>query len=327
MTTVLDIVDRDVERCRAAAVQLARTHRDTIMCGRTHGQPGLPITFGFKAAVWADELGRHAERIREARPRLAVVQLGGAHGTMEFWGPGAPDLLAAFARHCGLGAPNIAWITARDRVAEFAMLLAMVSGTLGKIGNEVFELARPEIGEVAEPFTPGQVGSITMPHKRNPELAEHLDTLARRVRLDAASCLEGLIALHERDGRSWKAEWLALPEACQLTGAALGFGARLLEGLQINAERMRANLDARRALLASEPMMRVLADRIGKHAAHEAIYTAAMHAVENGLDLEKVVAERGLLTPDQISAAIDPRAALGSTTTFIDRVLAAGEAR
>ena len=246
---------------------------------------------------------------------------------MEFWGPGAPDLLTAFARRCGLGAPNIAWITARDRVAEFAVLLALVTGTLGKIGNEVFELARPEIGEVAEPFTPGQVGSITMPHKRNPELAEHLDTLARRVRLDAASCLEGMIALHERDGRSWKAEWLALPEACQLTGAALGFGARLLEGLQINAERMRANLDARRALLASEPMMRVLADRIGKHAAHEAIYTAAMHAVENGLDLEKVVAERGLLTPDQISAAIDPRAALGSTTTFIDRVLAAGEAR
>jgi adenylosuccinate lyase len=327
MTTVLDILDRDVERCRAAALQLARTHRDTIMCGRTHGQPGLPITFGFKAAVWADELGRHAERIREARPRLAVVQLGGALGTMEFWGPGAPDLLAAFARRCGLGAPDIAWITARDRVAEFAMLLAMVSGTLGKIGNEVFELARPEIGELAEPFTPGQVGSITMPHKRNPELAEHLDTLARRVRLDAASCVEGMIALHERDGRSWKAEWLALPEACQLTGAALGFGARLLEGLQINAERMRANLDARRGLLLSEPLMRVLGDRIGKHAAHEAIYAAAMHAVENGLDLEKVVAERGLLTPDQISAAIDPRAALGSTTTFIDRVLAAGGAR
>ncbi|HEX3610598.1 MAG TPA: adenylosuccinate lyase family protein [Sporichthyaceae bacterium] len=327
MTTVLDILDRDVERCRAAALQLARAHRDTIMCGRTHGQPGLPITFGFKAAVWADELGRHAERIREARPRLAVVQLGGALGTMEFWGPGAPDLLAAFARRCGLGAPDIAWITARDRVAEFAMLLAMVSGTLGKIGNEVFELARPEIGEVAEPFTPGQVGSITMPHKRNPELAEHLDTLARRVRLDAASCVEGMIALHERDGRSWKAEWLALPEACQLTGAALGFGARLLEGLQINAERMRVNLDARRGLLLSEPMMRVLGDRIGKHAAHEAIYTAAMHAVENGLDLEKVVAERGLLTPDQISAAIDPRTALGSTTTFIDRVLAAGGAR
>jgi adenylosuccinate lyase len=326
MAAVLDVAQRDVERCRRAALRLARTHRDTIMCGRTHGQPGLPITFGFKAAVWADELGRHLERIRQVRPRVTVAQLGGALGTMEFWGSDAPELLAAFARRTGLGAPDIAWITARDRVAEFAVLLALVTGTLGKIGNEIFELARPEIGEVAEPFTPGQVGSITMPHKRNPELAEHLDTLARRVRLDAASCVEGMIALHERDGRSWKAEWLALPEACQLTGAALAFGARLLEGLQIDAARMRANLDARQALLLSEPMMRVLADRIGKHEAHEAIYAAAMHAVETNVDLAGVVLERGLLTEDQISAATDPRAALGSAMTFVDRVLAAGGA-
>ncbi|HEX3829977.1 MAG TPA: adenylosuccinate lyase family protein [Sporichthyaceae bacterium] len=327
MAAVLDILDRDVERCRRGALELARTHRDTIMCGRTHGQPGLPITFGFKAAVWADELGRHSERIAQARARVAVAQLGGALGTMEFWGNGAPELLTAFARRTGLGTPDIAWITARDRVAEFAVLLALVTGTLGKIGNEIFELSRPELGEVAEPFTPGQVGSITMPHKRNPELAEHLDTLARRVRLDAASCLEGMIALHERDGRSWKAEWLAVPEACQLTGAALGFAARLLEGLQINAARMRANLDARQSLLLSEPMMRVLADRIGKHEAHEAIYAAAMHTVENDGDLARVVVERGLLTEDQVCAATDPRAALGSATTFVDRVLAAGGPR
>jgi adenylosuccinate lyase len=323
MAVVLDILDRDVARCRRAALDLARVHRDTIMCGRTHGQPGLPITFGFKAAVWADELGRHSERIAQTRPRVAMAQLGGALGTMEFWGADAPELLTAFARHTGLGRPDIAWLTARDRVAEFVVLLALVTGTLGKIGNEIFELARPEIGEVAEPFTPGQVGSITMPHKRNPELAEHLDTLARRVRLDAASCVEGMIAIHERDGRSWKAEWLALPEACQLTAAALGFAVRLLEGLQVDATHMQANLDARRALLLSEPMMRVLADRIGKHAAHEAIYAAAMYAIENDADLARVVAERGLLTEDQISAATDPTAALGSATDFVDRVLAA----
>lgn len=112
-------------------------------------------------------------------------------------------------------------------MAEFVGLLALVGGTLAKIGNEIFELQRPEIGELSEPVVAGTVGSITMPHKRNPELSEHLDTLARVVRSDAAVALEGMVALHERDGRSWKAEWLVLPEACQLTGAALGFAARL----------------------------------------------------------------------------------------------------
>ena len=200
------------------------------MCGRTHGQPGLPVTFGFKAAVWASELARHQERLAQLRPRVEVVQLGGALGTMEFWGERALPLLDGFAARLGLGAPDIPWITARDRIAEFLTFLALVTGTLAKIGNEVFELQRPEIGEVGEPIVAGTVGSITMPHKRNPEFSEQLDTLARVVRADADVALEGLVALHERDGRSWKAEWLVLPEACQLTGAALGFGARLLEG-------------------------------------------------------------------------------------------------
>ncbi|MBA3745080.1 adenylosuccinate lyase family protein [Sporichthya sp.] len=321
MRTVLDIVDRDVGRCRQACLTLARDHRTTVMCGRTHGQPGLPITFGFKAAIWADELTRHQERIAQARPRLEVVQLGGALGTMEFWGEAALPLLDAFADRTGLAAPDVPWITARDRVAEFTWLLAMVSGTLGKIGNEIFELQRPEIGEVAEPFTPGQVGSITMPHKRNPELAEHLDTLARRVRANAAGSLEGLIALHERDGRSWKAEWLAVPESAQLTGAALGFAARLLAGLQVNAEKMRANLDERRGYLLSEPLMRALSDRIGKHAAHEAVYAAAMAGIDRGVDLTEVLLEQQLLTPDQIEAATDPAKALGAATAFVDRML------
>ncbi|MGQ0846659.1 MAG: class-II fumarase/aspartase family protein [Sporichthyaceae bacterium] len=326
MKLVLGVVRRDLRRCIDAGAALARTHRDTVMCGRTHGQPGLPITFGFKAAVWTDELLRHLERIEQAAPRLDVVQLGGALGTMEFWGSHAPALLDAFAEHTGLTAPTIPWITARDRVAEFTNLLAMVAGTLGKIGNEIFELSRPEIGEVAEPFTPGTVGSITMPHKRNPEIAEHLDTLARRVRVDAASTMEGLIALHERDGRSWKAEWLAVPEACQLTGAALTFSVRLLEGLQVDGARMLANLEARRGYLLSEPLMRALSDRIGKHAAHEQIYAAAMAGLDRGVDLTEIVAEKGLLTQDQIQAATDPTKALGSSQVFVDRVLARCEA-
>ncbi len=320
MRAVADVVDRDLARCHAAAVDLARRHRDTVMCGRTHGQPGLPITFGFKAAVWASELARHRERLAQARPRVQVVQLGGALGTMEFWGPDALALLDGFADRLGLGAPDLPWITARDRVAEFLGLLALVTGTLAKIGNEIFELQRPEIGEVGEPVVAGTVGSITMPHKRNPELSEHLDTLARIVRSDAAVAMEGMVALHERDGRGWKAEWLVLPEACQLTGAALGFAARLLEGLQVHPERMRANLDAHGASLLSEPLMAVLAARIGKHSAHEAVYAAAMAARDDGVDLADRLVADGLLTKEDVALVADPRRALGMATAFVDRV-------
>ncbi|WP_088318967.1 adenylosuccinate lyase family protein [Kineosporia sp. R_H_3] len=329
MRDVLDVVERDVTRCRAAALDLARRHRGTVMSGRTHGQPGLPVTFGYKAAVWAAELGRHLERVAQARPRLEVVQLGGALGTLEFWGDDALPLLDAFAARLGLGVPELPWITARDRVAEFATLLALVTGTLSKIGNEIFELQRPELGEVAEPFTPGQVGSITMPHKRNPELAEHLDTLGRVVRANAGTALEGMVALHERDGRGWKAEWLVLPESSLLTGAALGFAAKLLEGLQVDGARMRANLDAQRGYPMSEPVMRRLADRVGKHVAHETVYAATMKGVERGVDLRTALTDAGIVGPgglsaDELDAALDPVNALGAATAFVDRVLAGG---
>ena len=318
-----DVVERDVARCRAACVALARRHRDTVMCGRTHGQPGLPVTFGFKAAVWASELARHQERLAQLRPRVEVVQLGGALGTMEFWGAQALPLLDGFATRLGLGAPDVPWITARDRTAEFLTFLALVTGTLAKIGNEVFELQRPEIGEVGEPIVAGTVGSITMPHKRNPEFSEQLDTLARVVRADADVALEGLVALHERDGRSWKAEWLVLPEACQLSGAALGFGAKLLEGLRVDAARMRANLDAHGAAMTSEPLMAVLAARIGKHSAHDAVYAAAMAARDAGTDLGEQLVAEGLLTKEEVAAATDPTQALGAVGAFVDRVTGA----
>ena len=135
MRTMGDIVDRDLDHVAAAAARLAATHRDTIMCGRTHGQAGLPITFGFKAAVWVAELRRHRVRLAQGRARWEVAQLAGALGTMEFWGERALPLLATFAERVGLGAPQIPWLTARDGVAEFVSLLAMVSATLGKIGQ------------------------------------------------------------------------------------------------------------------------------------------------------------------------------------------------
>lgn len=321
-----DILARDLRRAELATLALAERHRGTLMAGRTHGQPGLPITFGFKAAVWASELGRHLDRLAEGRARWEVVQLGGALGTMEFWGPASLPLLETFAARLGLGVPDLPWITARDRVAEFVGLLAMVTATLAKIGNEVYQLQRPEIGELSEPFTAGQVGSITMPHKRNPELSEHLGTLARLVRAQAGLAVEGMVHDHERDGRAWKAEWALVPEACLLAAAALGHAVRLLEGLQVHPDRMRANLDARDGYLASEPVMRALTARVGKHTAQALVYRATMAGIERGDDLRAALAADpevvAALDPAELDRLLDPAEAVGPVGELIDRVVA-----
>jgi adenylosuccinate lyase len=321
--TVGDIAERDVTRMRDRALELARQYRDTPMCGRTHGQPGLPITFGFKAAVWAAELDRHLERLRQGRARWEVVQLGGALGTMEFWGDRALDLLERFAGELGLGVPLLPWITARDGVAEFVWLLAAISATAGKIGNEVYQLQRPEIGELRESFTPGTVGSITMPHKRNPEISEHLVTLSRVIRAQAAVALDGMVAEHERDGRAWKAEWLVVPETSMAFAACAGAAARMLDGLRPDPERMLANIGSHRGYLLSEPVMRALADRIGKHSAHDSVYAAAMRGIDKDQDFRTALRGDPRLDaiPDaELDELLEVRSSLGSCAAFVDRV-------
>ena len=321
--TVGDIAERDVTRMRDRALELAGQYRDTPMCGRTHGQPGLPITFGFKAAVWAAELDRHLERLRQGRARWEVVQLGGALGTMEFWGERALDLLERFAGELGLGVPLLPWITARDGVAEFVWLLAAISATAGKIGNEVYQLQRPEIGELRESFTPGTVGSITMPHKRNPEISEHLVTLSRVIRAQATVALDGMVAEHERDGRAWKAEWLVVPETSMAFAACAGSAARMLDGLRPDPERMLANIGSHRGYLLSEPVMRALADRIGKHSAHDSVYAAAMRGIDKDQDFRTALrGDPGLdAIPDaELDELLEVRSSLGSCAAFVDRV-------
>ena len=325
MKGVGDLLERDLARLEEAARGHAAAHRTTPMLGRTHAQPGIPIPFGFKAAVWADELARHRQRLREGRARWEVVQLGGALGTMEFWGQEAGPLLEAFASRVGLGVPTISWITSRDRPAEFVMLLAMAATTIAKIGNEIMELQRLEIGEVREPFIPGTVGSITMPQKRNPEFSEHLDTLARLVRSQATVMTDAMIQLHERDGRSWKAEWIALPQACAMTLAATGFAVTLLEGLVVDAERMLENIDARRGFVFGEPVMRALADRMGKHTAHDVVYEASMKGVESGVGfVEALLADARVaahLDREGIESLFDLEKVLGAAPDMVDRVL------
>ena len=292
------VIWRDLRAIEDRLTTMAVEHRDTLMAGRTHGQPGSPITFGFKVASWADEVRRHLQRMTEGRPRWLVGQLGGAVGTLGFFAPRGEELRAEFCAELGLADPAMSWLTSRDRIAEFGVLQAMICGTLARIGNEVYELQRPEIGELREPTSADAVGSITMPHKRNPEGSEHLDTLARLARAQAQVLTEGMVVGHERDGRGWKAEWVALPEVCMLTGVAVRLALRLLSGMVVDVERMRSNVNSHGDRLASEQVLAGLSRRLGKHSAQRLMHdvlapgTHDVHGVLDALVADGVATER-----------------------------------
>lgn len=308
-------------------IVLAQQHRNTVMAGRTHGQTGLPITFGYKAASWLDEIDRHRRRLLEIAQRMEVGQLAGGVGSLSSFGPQALALQESFLARLGLKPPPISWTTTRDRYAEWLNVLAMLTATADRIGHEIYNLQRPEIGEVSEGFVAGTVGSITMPQKRNPEISEHLGTLARVVRHHAAHMHENLVHDHERDGRSWKGEWLILPESCLATGKALQLLERLLGDLQVNAARMRDNLERAQGLIHSEALMLALAPKLGKQSAHALVYELAMRAQEQGTHFKIVAAEDARITA-QLSAAeldklFDLEASAGACAQLVDRLLAA----
>jgi adenylosuccinate lyase len=294
------------------------------MAGRTHGQAALAITFGFKVSVWLRENRRHIERLKEVRKRLGMGQLAGAVGSLATFGAKGLPLQERFCSSLGLIPPDIAWITARDVQTELLALFAMIATSFDKIGHEVYSLQRSEIGELRERPLAGAVGSITMPHKQNPEVAEHLGTLARIIRHESASLLESLVHDHERDGRSWKVEWGTIGPSCVMMGALLKNARALLDGLQVNANRMRSNLEATRGFLQSERVLIALAEKTGRYTAHSLVAEASNYAVEHDLDLEDAVlghqAIGKFLTPE----AIRPLFAeydVGTCGQFVDRAV------
>ena len=266
MRDIGSLVLSDLIRCRDCCVELASAHRDTVMVGRTHGQAGSPITFGLKVATWADELDRQVQRVSGGMTRWSVGQLAGATGAMGFFDESGRDLRAGLCARLGLDDPGISWTSTRDRIAEFGMTMAGVCGTLARIGNEVYELQRTGIGELHEARSQTTVGSITMPHKRNPERSEHLDTLARVCRAATSVLMEAQVAAHERDGRAWKSEWFALPEVALISAAAARQGVALLSALEVDAEIMRRNLMTEGSW-ASQQVLVGLSAQVGKHRA------------------------------------------------------------
>lgn len=323
---VREIVQRELKEIEANLARLAAEQRDTVMGGRTHGQLGLPITFGFKAAGWAMEVRRHRRRLLELAPRLDAGQLAGGVGSLSSLGPQGLELQKSFLARLGLSAPAISWTAARDTLAEWFNVLALIAATGDKIGQEIYNLQRPEIGEASEGFVTGTVGSITMPHKRNPELAEHLGTLARVVRHNAALQVESLVHDHERDGRSWKAEWAILAETCLAAGKLLALLRALTANLVVYPERMLANLEATGGFVLSEAVMLALARRTGKQSAHALVYETAMAAHAQGRGLKEAILDNpqicAHLSREEIEALFDYRRHTGQCSAMVDRVLA-----
>jgi adenylosuccinate lyase len=306
---------------------LAERYKDTPMCGRTHGQPGLPITFGFKSAGWLDEFMRHGQRLQETKTRLGVGQLAGGVGSLASFGPKALELQAHFFEKLGLQPAAIAWTASRDRLAEWLNLLTLMTATADRIGHEIYNLQRPELGEVREGFVTGTVGSITMPHKRNPEISEHLGTLSRQVRYHAAQMNENLVHDHERDGRAWKSEWVILPEACLCTGKALALLHNLLLHLDVDTARMCENLQATRGFIYTERIMLALAVKLGKQSAHSLVYRLAMQAIERGTTLQEAIhgdvdITRQLGGIEEIVRLFDLEQAIGECARMVERALA-----
>lgn len=317
---------RDLKAVGRELYRLAETHRSTPMAGRTHGVQALPITFGHKCAVWLAECGRHHRRLGEVEPRLFVGSMVGAVGTQASFGPRAIELEARLMARLGLGRPEINWQPARDRINEYAALLGLAGGTLGKIANEIFNLARTECGELEEPFNEGKVGSSTMPHKRNPTVCENMITVSHALRASVALVQESSKQEHERDGMAWKIEWKALPECCLMLSVLLAQMKYVLAGLVVNVERMRSNLELTGGYLLSERVMFELSDRVGKQSAHELVYEACMHGIERGLTLDQALAADprvgAAFAPGTLRAVLDPTTYLGTAPVVVDRVLA-----
>lgn len=323
---VYDLLEKELDELIRVTVSAAQRYRDVVMPGRTHGQHALPITFGYKVAVWASELDRHRQRLRESRPRVLVGQFGGAVGTLAAIGPAGLQVRKLMMEDLGLGEPDITWHAARDRVAEFAGLLGLMAGTLNKIAVEIINLQRTELAEVEEPFHFGKVGSSTMPHKRNPMICEAMQALATMVRQDAGHALAAMVQEHERGWPMLQLELGYLPRMAAGVHSLLRSAIQVIEGLHVYPEHMERNLNMLKGLILSEAVMIELAKTIGRQTAHDVVYRASMRAFEADISLADALAQEEEVTQhlsaEEINALLDPKRYTGLATTFVDEIVA-----
>jgi len=330
----LKLVEQDMEAIAAALAELSRRYRDTPMAGRSNLQQAVPLTFGFKTAALLAAMQRHRERLAQLRPRVLVGEFGGAVGTLASLGADGLKVQAELMRELGLGEPEIAWHTVRDRIGEVGCFLGLLTGTLGKISMDVKLLMQTEVAEVYEPFHEARGSSSTMPQKRNPISCLYIHSTVALVRQHVAALLEAAVADHERSTGPWEIEWIALPEIFLLASGALAQTRLLVEGLEVDAERMRANLDLTRGMIVSEAVMMGLGPHLGRQRAHDLVYDICRKVAASGEPLLELLARNAEisrhLTRAELEKLCDPARYLGLAGEMVDRVLAregGGEAR
>jgi 3-carboxy-cis,cis-muconate cycloisomerase len=322
----LALLADDLDATLVHLTQLSLRFRDTPMAGRSHLQHALPITFGFKCAVWLSAMQRHRQRLENLRGEILVVQFGGAVGTLASLGDDGMAVLAALAEELDLAVPPIAWHVARDGLAAAACFLGLLTGSLGKIATDIALLMQTEVGEVAEPHQEGRGGSSTMPQKRNPIASELILAAAKNVRQLVPVMLDAMVQDHERATGPWHAEWLALPQAFAFSAGALHHTRALLAGLTVDPARMRRNLDATQGMITAEAVMMALAPALGRDAAHHVVAAACAKALESGGHLlEALCAEPRVtahLSRTELERLLDPERYTGLCGAFVDRVVA-----
>lgn len=321
----LELLSRRLHEVGAICAELAERHRDTLMAGRTLLRYAVPITFGLKAARWLTLITRQVRRLEELRSRSSVLQFGGAAGTLAALGSDGMRVAALLGEELRLQVPDLPWHAERDRVAEVAAGLGVVAGAMAKIANDLVLLAQSDVGEVAEHAAPGKGGSSTLPQKRNPIDATMAVACARLAIGGVPVVLGAMEQEHERAAGAWQAEWQALPELFRHTAGAVEHVRGALDGLEVHAERMRANLESSGGQIMAEALSMALARQIGRDAAQRVVREVSERAHTEGTDLRAAAQNdqrvRDALPAETLERAFDPAAYLGSTNTFIQRAL------
>ena len=322
----LVLIEADLARLGDVLAAQAQRYAAVQLAGRTWLQHATPVTLGMKIAGWLGAVTRSRQRLAELKPRLLVLQFGGASGTLAALGEHAMPVAEALATELQLSLPEQPWHTQRDRLVEFASVLGLIAGSLGKLGRDISLLMQTETAEVFEPSAPGKGGSSTMPHKRNPVGAAVLISAATRVPGLVATLFSAMPQEHERSLGLWHAEWETLPEICRLVSGALQQALAVSEGLEVDAERMARNLDLTQGLLLAEAVSIVLAQRLGRDTAHHLLEQCCKRAVAEQRHLRAVLADEPQVTAElsaaELDRLLDPAHYLGQAHTWVMRAVA-----
>ena len=323
----LDWIEQRVGKLGDLLLRLSEQHRGTVVAGRTWMQHAVPTVYGLKVAVCLDAMVRHKARLREIRRRVSVVQFGGAAGTLATLGEKGIEVSKALAGDLRLDLPALPWHAHRDRMAEVATTLALLTGTLGKIARDVSLQMQTEVAEVSEPAGEGRGGSSTMPQKRNPVGCAMILAAAIRVPGLTSTMLSAMLQEHERGLGGWHAEWETLSELVRLCAGALRWTLEVVDGLEVYADRMKQNLELTHGLIFAEAVSTRLAAKVGKAAAHKVLEAASRNAIRDKKHLRDVLsadpAVAAHIGAKEMAELFDPARQLGVANQFIDRAAAA----